>query len=111
LLDVLQNLVEGGVVALRRQDVEALNEGKTGVDHGRELTHEDDELFLGNGGADGNGEALALLLHFHDGELLRFQARRHHLGGVRLHDALANFTGSRARFPSKLSHGSSEKLP
>ena len=44
VLDVLEDRVERLVVALAREDVEALHQRQAGVDHGRELADEDDQL-------------------------------------------------------------------
>ena len=73
---LLEDLGEGLVLLLAAQDLQALHEGQTGVDHDRELAHEDGEVLGGDAAAElGQGDLLALLLDRGDQDLVAPQER------------------------------------
>ena len=79
-LDVLPNLeddlLEGLVLLLLTQDVQALHEGQTGIDHHRELPGEDRDVLGFHTAAEfGQGDLLALFLDRGDDDLLTAKSR------------------------------------
>ena len=104
--DVAQDVREELVVGLPLQDVEALHDGQTGVDHRREEAREGDDVLVADAGADLEGERLELLLDLRRLELLRAEARVDRLFGLGLHGALAQLTAARACFPGEFGHRS-----
>src|SRR6185369_8643438 len=46
VLDLADDLAERGRLALRAEDLQALQDGKAGVDHGRELAGEDHDVVV-----------------------------------------------------------------
>ena len=68
---LLEDLGEGLVLLLAAQDLEALHERQTGVDHDRELAGEDGEVLGGHAAAElRQGDLLALLLDRRDQDLV-----------------------------------------
>ena len=61
ILDVFEDGVERFVLTAGREDVEALNERKTGIDHRRELTREDDDVTRRDPGSELDLELFGLL--------------------------------------------------
>ncbi len=76
--DVLERLA----LALLRQDVERLHERKPGVDHGRELPGEDDDVARLDAAT---GLLAPLLVHLDDDELLPAELRHHLVAAGRVH--------------------------
>ncbi len=74
------DLGEVGVLLLRAQDFEALDQRKSGVDHDGELPDEDGQQFRGNRLAGGLGAALLLLRDGGDGDAFLAQPRGHFIG-------------------------------
>jgi hypothetical protein len=85
---LLEDLGEGLVLLLAAQDLEALDERETGVDHDRELAHEDGQVLGGHAASElGKDHLLPLLLHGRDQDLVPPQERHH--GFLVLRRALA----------------------
>src|SRR5580692_9207298 len=91
----IENLLEGDVLLLSSENLQALDEGQSGVNHHRELAREDGQLLGVHPAAEGrNIEFLALLRELADVDLLSRQ-RGLHLG-LRARGALT--LDGRARF-------------
>ena len=85
---LLEDLGEGLVLLLAAQDLEALDEGQTGVDHDRELAHEDGQVLGGDAASElRQDHLLALLLDGGDQDLV--PAQEGHDGFLVLGHALA----------------------
>ncbi len=88
------------------ENFEALHDGQAGVDHRAELAREDDDFFFRNSAAPRQLEldVFTFFFAFRKRQPLRAQA----IGEIRLaigfHDALADVTGSCARFECELRH-------
>src|SRR5581483_9756861 len=101
-LDVAKDAAEELVVGLVGEDVEALHDRETGVDHRREEARERDEVLLRNPGPDLERRQIdveRLLAHARRHELHRAELRLDAVLGLGLHGALAELTGRRSGFP------------
>ena len=103
-LHVAQDDLEELVVRLVPEDVEALHDGQTGVDHRREEAREGDQIFLADARADLEVCPLGLLLDLGRVELLGAQARLDRVLGLGLHHALPDLSGLTSGFPCELGH-------
>ena len=102
--DVPKDVREMLVVGLPLQDVEALDDGQTRVNHRGEQAREGDDVFLADSRADLKFERLDLFLDPRRLQLLRAQALIDRVLGLGLHETFADLAGPCARFPDEFRH-------
>ena len=105
LTDLEQDLLERTVLLLRAKNLKALHQRKTGVDHHRELTGEDRDLFPGDTATDFRKRKLfALLGDRRDDDLLLAQRCNRGFFGFRNEHAFLDASASGPTFPTIVRH-------
>jgi hypothetical protein len=103
-LDVAERRLKNLVLLLVREDIEALHEGQSRVDHRRELAREDDDLLRFHPGTELEGRERTPFFHLDRVELLLAQARLDRGLVVGLHHSFSELAGARPRLPRKICH-------
>ncbi len=114
ILDGAEGLAQGLVVGLAREDLQALDEGQTGIDHGRELPREDDDipvLDLLRKAGDADLDLSGLGAHPRRVEALPAKKGVDRFRAGCLHASFFLVSGAARGFPIELRHGSPPGSP
>ena len=105
LAHLKDDLLEGRVVLLLPENVETLDERKTGIDHHRKLAGEDRDVLRLDAAAElGQRDLFALLLDGGDDDLLPAECRNHRILAVADQDAGLRGAVAVAALPLKTGH-------